>query len=228
MSNTGTIKFDNHRDWLSVIRTKAIVAPSYRDEIVVCPGINDVVYRKGPATKLNTGNSYYRDLIADYSLEHFTADRNKKYEITKLVIKKVEERGGRFLEWKKMWIVYRDQEKIRKKIASAFKQYNRSRKKGESDQLIQAISIATSMQDEEIVSDPDESSSDKVTSSIDDSGRTRSTACSSEYDFLQAPPKRRKIDQDCRMDLFCSFDNDGCFGNKCFFPTDDELRPIPY
>ena len=83
MSNTGTIKFDNHRDWLSVVRTKSIVAPSYRDEIVECPGFNDVVYRKGPATKLNTGNSYYRDVIADYSLEHFTADRNKKYEITR-------------------------------------------------------------------------------------------------------------------------------------------------
>ncbi len=233
MSSTGTIKFDNHRDWLTVIRTKAVVASrSYRDEIVECPRFNDVVYRKGPATKLNAGNSYYRDLIADYSLEHFMADRNKKYEITRLVIQKVEERGGRFLEWKNMWVVFRDQEKIRKKIASAFKQHNRHRKKGESDQLIQTIQIATSIQDDDMFStDPSlVTSSHKVTSVNDHSGRTRSTADSAdstEFEFLQAPTKRRRIDQDCSTHLFCSSNDDGCL-DKCFFPSDDEPYPISY
>ena len=73
-------------------------------------------------------------------------------------------------------------------------------------------------------------SSHKVTSSLDDhSGRTRSTADSSEFEFLQTPMKRRKIDQDCSTELFCSFNDDGCFLEKCFFPTDDELyRHLPY
>ena len=132
----------NHHYWLHVLRTKATLDARYHDGVVECPRFNDVVYRKGPASKLNTGNLYYRDLIQDYSLEHFTGDRHKKYDVTKLVIEKVEERGGRFLEWKDMWVVCQDKKQVRKKVASAFKQFNRSRKKGESEQLIQTTAIA--------------------------------------------------------------------------------------
>merc|ERR1712176_265019 len=84
----------------------------------------------GPSMKLNRGNVYYRELIEDLSLKHFTATNDEKYDITKLVIKKVEERGGRFLDWKnKMWVVVKDTEQARKKVAAAFKQMNRDRAK---------------------------------------------------------------------------------------------------
>mmetsp|Transcript_1732 Transcript_1732/g.4047 ORF Transcript_1732/g.4047 Transcript_1732/m.4047 type:complete len:567 (-) Transcript_1732:171-1871(-) len=225
MSSTGTMKYDNHRDFLNVIRAKSAVDEKYRDEILDCPRCNDVVYRKGPASKHNTGNNYYRELIEDYSLEHFTGDRNRKYELTMLVIQKVEARGGRFLEWKNMWVVYRDHEAIRKKIASAFKQYNRSRKKGETQQLVRALEIATAIGEE--FSEAEKASSSAAETFVDsDDSSKRSTSSVDEFFFIpNTSTKRRRL-----SNMRISFNGDGndggcwdvddaCFG-KCFFPTD--------
>ena len=148
MSNAFKVKFDKHCDWLNVIRTKA----TRQEDIVDCPRCNDVVFRKGPASRqYNRGNVYYRELIEDHSLQHFKGDTDVKYDLTILVMKKIESRGGRFLGWKSfdgnpkksMWVVDENPEQVRRKIAAAFKQINRNRKKGESQQLLKAIEHAT-------------------------------------------------------------------------------------
>lgn len=221
MSSTGTIKFDNHRDWLNVIRTKSTLAEKYRDDVVDCPRCNDVVYRKGPASKHNIGNNYYREMIEDYSLEHFTGDRNKKYDLTMTVIKKIKERGGRFLEWKNMWVVYRDPEMVRKKVASAFKQYNRSRKKEERLRLVQTLAIATAIGDEFSTPDNAHSSAavDALTESDDSSKRSNEEA--DGFFFLQnsATKRRRLMKSGFNGNENGLWDDEACFG-KCFFPTD--------
>lgn len=221
MSSTGTVKFDNHRDWLTVIRTKSTVGEIYRDDVVDCPRCNDVVHRKGPSSKYNIGNNYYRELIEDCSLEHFTGDRYKKYDLTVMVIEKIKERGGRFLEWKGMWVVYRDQESVRKKVASAFKQYNRSRKKVETQQLVQTLAIATAIGDE--FSAPKDAPTSAAVDELiesDDSSK-RSTDEADNFFFLQnASTKRRRLTKAGFNDNENGcWDNKACFG-KCFFPTD--------
>ena len=197
ISSSGTEKFENHRDWLKVVRHREWLDiirthTNLKDDIVDCPRYNDVVQRKGPSMKLNRGNVYYRELIEDLSLKHFTATNDEKYDITKLVIKKVEERGGRFLEWKnKMWVVVKDTEQARKKVAAAFKQMNRDRAK-ESDDLIQAIQNVT-----DILNDGDEDLKPDVPL---------------EYAFMENPAKR--------MRTTGINDKMSCF-NKCFYtPTD--------
>jgi hypothetical protein len=141
MSHGFKVKFGNHRDWINVIRTKARLNGTHQEEIVDCPRYNDVVFRQGPASRRNRGNSYYRELIDNFSLEHFRGDKDIRLNLVMLVIEKIESKGGRFLEWKNMWVVYQDVEQVRIKIASAFKQTNRKKKKGESEQLVQAIKI---------------------------------------------------------------------------------------
>jgi hypothetical protein len=220
MSSTGTLKFENHRDWLHVIQVKMSRRGAYDEEIVDCPRLNDVVHRKGPASKLNPGNAYYQELINDSSLAHFTGDRHKKYEITMHVIEQVHSRGGRFLEWRNMWVVYKDLEKVRKKVASAFKQINRNRKHEEKQQLVKAISNATAI-------DVDEGSSRSLSAPAPkEPFRSRSTAAtetnaespnhrantSMEYAFVDNPAKRLRTTQ-------INDDDSACFG-MCFYPTD--------
>jgi len=133
ISSTGKVKFDHHRAMLNAIRTKMKmeVNSEHYKEIVECPRFNDVVFRKGPATKLNSGNATYRELLRNYSLEHFMGDKQQKYEITMLIIRKIQSRNGRFLEFENMWVVNTNREQVRKKVAAAFKQYNRGRRKKE-------------------------------------------------------------------------------------------------
>ena len=224
MSSTGTIKYDNHRDFLNVVRVKATVNTRYRENIVECPRTNDVVYRKGPASKYNTGNAYYRDLIEDHSLEHFTGDRNKKYNITRLVIKRIQSRGGRFLKWEDMWVVYQDEEVVRKKIASAFKQFNRNRKSVDSEQLVQAIKLATALNTDEETTDEETTVPKRPTPTEDEPKPENRHILSMEYAFVENPAKRLKTKgADHSIDdipcIALTDDDIVCFG-KCFIPTE--------
>jgi len=66
--------------------------------------------------------------------------------LTLLILEKIEEIQGRFLEWsrpRQMWIVIKNRNKIRTKVASTIKQYNRQ--KGESQQLTTTIKNAAAV-----------------------------------------------------------------------------------
>jgi len=139
VSCTGKVKFSNHSSFINFQRSKLIYEQNITgEEIVECPRSEDVVFKKGPGYKNNPGNWYYRGLIESAGYEHQNAEREEKYQITLRIVDNVEEINGRFLEWskgKKMWIVNKDRSKIRAKVASTLKQYNRH--KAESQQLEQ-------------------------------------------------------------------------------------------
>jgi len=208
ISSTGKLKFENHRGWINALKEKLRMTPNnpFNREIVECPRIHDVVFRKGPATKHNIGNQKYRELINEFSLEHYKGDRVQKYEITMIVIDRINKRNGRFLEWKNMWLVYKDMEEVRKKIASAFKQFNRDRKK-ESLELVTAIDIATDIGDDEPKG----------------ATKPKGATTNSIFTLLQGPTKRLKQS----TDMYVKNNDESCFG-KCFFPTSNAMhRDIP-
>lgn len=143
ISVTGKVKFGHMNAWINYCRGSEAHAKygGERDlELVECPWINDVIFRKGSTFRNNPGNVFYRSLIVMYSDEHSRSDKTKKVEITHRIVDAIEKRNCRFLEWspqKSLWIVMNDRTSARKKIASAFKQYGRKRKsvKRGSDRL---------------------------------------------------------------------------------------------
>jgi hypothetical protein len=153
LSNTGTVKTANHSRWINALRAKADRElwrlhnenyhyhgnnnssnsnnnnPEDEEEIVDCPGSRDVIFRKGPTYKNNPGNMYFRELIEATHKEHTKASRKGKCRITWNILNEIEAQGGRFLDWsmsREMWVVAKDREKIRKKVAACYKQYNRT------------------------------------------------------------------------------------------------------
>eukprot|EP00536_Pseudo-nitzschia_multiseries_P012956 jgi/Psemu1/210187/e_gw1.525.21.1 len=99
------------------------------EEIVDCPRSKDVIFRKGPACKNNPGNMYFRELIQATHAEHTRGSRKVKCRITWQIMGQIEAQNGRFLDWcpsRELWVVARDREKIRTKVAACCKQYNRS------------------------------------------------------------------------------------------------------
>lgn len=134
LSHTGTAKTASHSRWVNAQRAKEqqeMGKPKNSDgeEIVNCPGSKDVIFRKGPTYKNNPGNMYFRELIEATHDEHAAASRKAKCMITRKVVDKIEANNGRFLDWsssRELWVVAKDREKIRKKVAACYKQYNRS------------------------------------------------------------------------------------------------------
>lgn len=170
-----------------------------------CPKSADVVFKKGPGYRNNPGNLYFRDLIELAGEDHKKADKEEKFEITLRIVEKIDAIGGRFLEWskqRKMWIVNKDLKKVRSKVASCVKQYNRQRL--ESEQLNAVLADAAEVA-------PAESSQNDEAGSL-------------KHDlFLLSlrDAKRQKIlDSGESLSPETVFGNaeNACFG-KCFFPT---------
>eukprot|EP00534_Pseudo-nitzschia_fraudulenta_P004390 CAMPEP_0201126250 /NCGR_PEP_ID=MMETSP0850-20130426/25300_1 /ASSEMBLY_ACC=CAM_ASM_000622 /TAXON_ID=183588 /ORGANISM="Pseudo-nitzschia fraudulenta, Strain WWA7" /LENGTH=538 /DNA_ID=CAMNT_0047394611 /DNA_START=30 /DNA_END=1646 /DNA_ORIENTATION=+ len=212
ISCTGTLKFANHIAFINVLKFK--LDPKNGEEIVECPRAYDVVFRKGVTSRHNPGNLHYRELIESFSVEHFKGNKNEKFEITMRIINKVEERNGRFLEWlnkRQMWFVSTDRDKVRKKIAAAFKQFNRTR--GDSLQIEKTI-LKTVASIEDIAPDTETATA----------ANGRKASVINEFDFIQAT-KRRKVDMftpfGTNKHEFIDIDFGGlsCFG-KSFFPTE--------
>jgi len=156
LSNTGTVKTANHSRWINAMRSKMdrdrrrqeknLTSSIENDkinfskindssnvleeeDIIDCPGSRDVIFRKGPTYKNNPGNMHFRELIESTHDQHMKASRKEKCRITWNIVREIEKQNGRFLDWsmsREMWIVSKDREKIRTKVAACYKQFNRT------------------------------------------------------------------------------------------------------
>ena len=128
VSHTGMVKTANHARWINVLREQENDLDDKEVVIVECPRSYDVVFRKGQFYKANPGNMHFRELIEQTEEEHSKAINKEKYQITWRIMKEIEDRNGRFLEWsnpRQTWIFLSDRGKIRSKVAACYKQYNR-------------------------------------------------------------------------------------------------------
>lgn len=143
VSYTGGVKFVNQIAWLNFLRAREKnleEGGNDNEEMIDCPRSYDVVFRKGTTFRHNLGNTYYRGLIEENSVEHLRGKKKKKYEITLRIVTEIEKREGRFLEWSnknKLWMLMKDRDTVRKKIAAAMKQYLRTKKGGEPSSPLQ-------------------------------------------------------------------------------------------
>jgi len=147
VSHTGTVKTASHSSWINVQRTQLLNQENCDGiEIVECPRSEDVVFKKGAGSRYHPGNLYFRALVESAADNHQQATKKKKVDITLQIVENIEKINGRFLEWskpRKIWIVNKDRSKIRAKVASSIKQFNRQ-KRG-SQQLENTMKIGSSV-----------------------------------------------------------------------------------
>mmetsp|Transcript_12545 Transcript_12545/g.26405 ORF Transcript_12545/g.26405 Transcript_12545/m.26405 type:complete len:541 (+) Transcript_12545:151-1773(+) len=224
ISSTGKVKTATQSSWVNGQRVK--MRNNDDKEIVDCPRSLDVVFKQGPAYKNNPGNMYFRELIQMYSDEHLQGSKDEKYRITLSILQEVENRNGRFLEWSKaegVWVVGKDRNKVRVKIAASLKQYNRQRK--ESQQLKTTIENAASL-----VADNISTASTLTSHERSKQDENLKRYYSSEPVYFTKRQKTKTIcshgsnssaDEDTTVtdvDMTCGFDDSSCFG-KAFYPT---------
>lgn len=133
ISHTGTVKTANHSRWVNALRANNKRKEKQQqqnqeeeEEILDCPGSYDVIFRKGQTYKNNPGNMYFRELIELTHDQHLKGSNKEKFQITWFIVTKIEDRNGRFLDWstsRNMWVVNKDREKVRIKVAACYKQY---------------------------------------------------------------------------------------------------------
>ena len=226
MSCTGTVKLANHGAWLNALRTRESSRNADKNEgIVECPRSYDVVFRKGPTFRNNPGNTHYRGLIEKYSLEHAGGNKALKYDITIRIVNEIEKRNGRFLEWSKpqqMWIILNDRDKVRKKIAAAFKQYKRTRGGGTTrvtqQQQKEQTTLALTIEDATSIVGPTNAKRSNI--EREDGSKLISDRMDTlrEYYSNGRILKRQKVDNNKCLEQYAG-DGGSCFG-MVFFPTE--------
>lgn len=127
ITETGTIKTVNHNLWM---KARKLIEQDFDADVtlVECPGINDVVFRKGTSSMENPGNAQYEGLIVTLLDE----ESNTRSILGQLIDTVHNQQRGRFLEWSKAyssWIHITDVVKIKKKTASLLKRYRRQTKR---------------------------------------------------------------------------------------------------
>jgi len=119
-------------------KKKSIVSssiPIY--DIVDCPRSNDIIFRKDKNYFNTSGNVYFRQLIEATNTEHSKLEkRTDKVAMTWRIYQQMEqERQGpgtvntRFLDRDRkynIWFIQKDRNIIREKIATTYREYNRS------------------------------------------------------------------------------------------------------
>jgi len=127
ITESGKIKATHFKKWLQLRKNIEDPSCELRRElelIVECPGLNDVVFRPSQSTMCHPGNVMFRGLVESKHFEHSIApSREAKIEITKSVISKIREKGGRFLVWNNAtwWTELTDEKQIYSKIAVFFR-----------------------------------------------------------------------------------------------------------
>ena len=102
-TDTGNIKLDNLKQWIKVMMyTERLAQEQRKNNIVECPGSNDVVFRMGKTMNYHTGNNKFQNLI-ESQLQYYSEPSTTKAEKDAIeieIIQKIKKDGGRFLKWK--------------------------------------------------------------------------------------------------------------------------------
>lgn len=138
LTHTLKLKPQNHLQWIAFRKMieqheggplggkkKVDVDPK---DLVECPRSYDVIIGKAKYTN-NPGNVFYRSLIEATHDEHLSRSKRDKVELTWSIVRKMEERNGRFLELNKTlkaWVHIRDRHVMRQKVAQSYKEYKRN------------------------------------------------------------------------------------------------------
>lgn len=138
ITDTGNVKTKNLLHWIKVRREIESSDQDGQPEPIECPDVNDVIFRSGLSYPCHSGNQTFRDIIESVYEQHVnTNSREIKVRITWMMVRQVEEKGGRFLLWDKRgwWTVITDRSEIRTKVASAIKEYSKRIKANKNVQI---------------------------------------------------------------------------------------------
>ena len=120
----GDIKTKYLKQWMQV-RKKLEQDCAFPDgSMIVLPGSHDVLFRKGESLMYHPGNSNFRGYIESRKQEHSTASQTRKKAITDSIIRIVQDKGGRFLEWNKRgWWMELGPSQIQAKVANQVRKF---------------------------------------------------------------------------------------------------------
>ena len=130
LTHTLSLKRQNHLQWIAFRKMveQGGNTPVNPEDLVECPRSYDIIFGKAKYIN-NPGNVFYRSLIEDTHDDHISQSKRDKVELTWRIVREIEERNGRFLEFKKSgkaWVHIRDRNVMRQKVAQSFKEYKRT------------------------------------------------------------------------------------------------------
>lgn len=146
---TGTIKQQNFKQWMRARQHLEMTVSNNRRgrnsseknsnpiSIIECPGLNDIIFRKGTSVMSHPGNVFFRSSIQTLYQETETCTTARSTKIlTKKLIDDLRNKNGRVLVWYQgtrytdsWWTELKDEEKICTKIENLVRELKFSKNK---------------------------------------------------------------------------------------------------
>jgi hypothetical protein len=143
-TDSDNIKTKNLHVWMKGRYFIEQAEQDMHSNLVDCPALTDVVFKKGTPNISHPGNYTFREILQSYSAELSTLSSAAKQTVVTSIIDHVFRNGGRFLEWSDdgCWVVIRDDPQIRKKVYNSLMS---SRKIEKAKMQVQSITSGTLM-----------------------------------------------------------------------------------
>jgi hypothetical protein len=121
VSFNGSLRLESHRDYVRKMK-KSYELDDDIDRIIV-PGKYDVLLGRGKPLQKYSGNLNYHYVIEGYHDRYEAAAKGLKAELAKEIVKKIHDRGGRFLKLDEAgWTVIAN-EAARSKVSHTFRNH---------------------------------------------------------------------------------------------------------
>lgn len=118
---SGDFKLEMHQEYCRRLRKFAEV----RDNVkrVIIPGIHDVLLGRGKPLQKHAGNLRYHHIIESYHSVYEKAQKLEKTNLSKLIVQKMKDGGGRFLKQDDVGWIEIDDEAARYKVSHTFRNH---------------------------------------------------------------------------------------------------------
>lgn len=122
MTASGELKFEAHQEYCRKIRKFA----TWKDKNVrpiIVPGTYDILLGRGKPLQKHAGNLRYHHFIETYHGQYEIAQKLEKTNLSKLIVQKMKEAGGRFLKQNDCGWIEIDDDAARYKVSHTFRNH---------------------------------------------------------------------------------------------------------
>lgn len=117
----GEYRLDHHQDYVRRLREYGCSKDNIKRVIV--PGNFDVLLGRGKPLQKHSGNLRYHHIIESYHGQYEAAQKLEKTNLSKLIVKKMQDSGGRFLKQDDVGWVEIDDDAARYKVSHTFRNH---------------------------------------------------------------------------------------------------------
>ncbi len=118
---SGDLKLEMHQEYCKKLRKFSEINDNMKR--IIIPGIDDVLLGRGKPLQKHPGNLRYHHIVENYHGRYEKAQKLEKTNLSKLIVHKMKDAGGRFLKQDDVGWIEIDDDAARYKVSHTFRNH---------------------------------------------------------------------------------------------------------